>query len=163
MIFDDRHDDRHHSSRRVQGRQKSVELISKVRSRCDGSSDKAASLIKTRIGAATDLVAEEAVYHSTFEAKFFNDKAKKQTSRGRTSNTSSIEGLEKSCSYLESENELFTFADLHQNLKEFAETDDVFVPKYIKQKLMDRYGDQIFFAEIDGRKNVVCFRGVVII
>ena len=163
MIFDNRHDDRHHSSRRVQGRQKSVELISKVRNRCDESSDKAASLIKTRIGAATDLVAEEAVYHSTFEAKFFNDKAKKQTGRGRTSNTSSIEALEKSYSYLESENELFTFADLHQNLKEFAGTDDVFVPKYIKQKLMDRYGDQIFFAEIDGRKNVVCFRGVVII
>ena len=24
---------------------------------------------------------------------------------------------------------------------------------------MDRYGNQIFFVEINGRKNVVCFRG----
>ena len=129
MIFDNRHDDRHHSSRRVQGRQKSVELISKVRNRCDESSDKAASLIKTRIGAATDLVAEEAVYHSTCEAKFFDDKSKKQIGRGRPSNTPSIEALEKLHSYLENENKLFTLVDLHKKLKEFAGTDDAFVPK----------------------------------
>ena len=147
VIFDDRHEDRHHSSRRVQCRREYVELISKVRKRCNKRSDKAASLIKTRIGAATDLVAKEAVYHSTCAAKFFNDEPKRQTGRGRPSNTPSIKVLEKLYSYLESENELFTLADLHEKLKEFAGTDDVFVPKYIKQKLMDRYGDQIFFAE----------------
>ena len=147
VIFDDRHEDRHHSSRRVQCRREYVELISKVRKRCNKRSDKAASLIKTRIGAATDLVAKEAVYHSTCAAKFFNDEPKRQTGRGRPSNTPSIKVLEKLYSYLESENELFTLADLHEKLKEFAGTDDVFVPKYIKQELMDRYGDQIFFAE----------------
>ena len=77
MIFDDRHEDRHHSSRRVQGRRKSVMLISKVRTRCDERSDKAASLIKIRIGVATHFVAEEGIYHSTCAAKSFNDEPKK--------------------------------------------------------------------------------------
>ena len=77
----------------------------------------------------------------------------------RPSNTSSIEALEKLYSYLESENELFTLGDLHEKLVS-AGTDDVFVPKYLKQKLLDRYEDQVFFAEINGRKTVVRFRGV---
>ena len=145
MIFDDRHEDRHHSSRRIQGRRKSVILISKVRTRCDEVSDKAASLIKIRIGAATHFVAEEGIYHSTCTAKFFNDEPKKQTGRVRPSNTSSIEALEKLYSYLESENELFTLGDLHEKLV-FAGTDDVFIPKYIKQKLLDRYEDQVFLC-----------------
>ena len=80
----------------------------------------------------------------------------------RPSNTSSIEALEKLYSYLESENELFTLGDLHEKLVS-AGTDDVFVPKYLKQKLLDRYEDQVFFAEINGRKTVVRFRGVEII
>ena len=135
-----------------------MEFISKVRNRYDERSNNAASLIKTQVGAAPDLVAEEVVYYSTCAAKFFNDEPKKQSGRGRPSNTPSIEVLEKLYSYLESENELYTLANLHEKLKEFARTDDVFVPKYIKQTLMDRYGNQIFFAEINGRKNV-CFRG----
>ena len=106
VIFDDRHENHHHSSRRVQGRRESVEFISKVRKRYDQRSDKAASLIKTQVGAAPDLVAEEAVYHSTCAAKFFNDEPKKQSDRGCPSNTPSIEVLEKLYSYLESENEV---------------------------------------------------------
>ena len=106
VIFDDRHEDRHHSSRRVQGRRESVEFISKVRNRYDERSNKAASLIKTQVGAAPDLVAEEVVYYSTCAAKFFNDEPKKQSGRGRPSNTPSIEVLEKLYSYLESENEV---------------------------------------------------------
>ena len=87
------------------------------------------TLIETQIGAATDLVAEEPVYYSACEAKFFNDKPKKQIGRGRPSNTPSIEALEKLHSYLENENKLFTLVDLHKKLKEFAGTDDAFVPK----------------------------------
>ena len=67
-----------------------------------GPTRKRGTLIKTRIGTATDLVAEEAVYHSRCEAKFFDDKSKKKIGRGRPSNTPSIEALEKLCSYLES-------------------------------------------------------------
>ena len=62
----------------------------------------------------TDLVATENVYHSTFEVKFFNGKPQRQTGRWRLSNTPSIEALEKLYSYFESENELFTLADLHK-------------------------------------------------
>ena len=30
--------------------------------------------------------------------------------------------------------------------------------KWLKQKLKDRYSDSIYFAEINGRSDVVCFR-----
>ena len=35
--------------------------------------------------------------------------------------------------------------------------EEVYTVKRIKQKLENRYRDNIFFAEMSGRKNVVCF------
>ena len=45
------------------------------------------------------------------------------------------------------------------------ENEDVYSVKRLKQKLQDRYKDHLFFAEVIGRKNVVCFRdmaGIII-
>ena len=36
--------------------------------------------------------------------------------------------------------------------------EDVYTVKRIKEKLQDKYKDNIFFAEVSGRKNDVCFR-----
>ena len=38
------------------------------------------------------------------------------------------------------------------------ENEDVYYVKRLKQKLQYCYRDHLFFAEANGRKNVVCFR-----
>ena len=39
-------------------------------------------------------------------------------------------------------------------------SNDVYSVKRLKQKLQDKYKDFIFFAEVQGRKNVVCLRNM---
>jgi len=34
---------------------------------------------------------------------------------------------------------------------------DVYISKHLKNKLKDKYGNNVYFAEVSGRKNVVCF------
>ena len=43
-------------------------------------------------------------------------------------------------------------------MKEYSEGEEVYGTKSIKQKLKEKYKDNVFFAEISGRKNVVCFQ-----
>ena len=43
-------------------------------------------------------------------------------------------------------------------MKVFADREAVFGAKWIKKKLQEKYSDNIFFAEVAGRKNVICFK-----
>ena len=60
---------------------------------------------------------------------------------------------------MESEGELYSLYELQQKLKEIASSSDVI--KTIKKKLQERYGSHIYISEVDGRKNVVCFKNSV--
>ena len=53
-----------------------------------------------------------------------------------------------------------TLSELHEKLEELASGSEVYTIKRLKQKLMDYYKDFIFFAEIEERHNVVCFRNM---
>ena len=64
------------------------------------------------------------------------------------------------CSWLVNETELLTLDEIRAKMIEIS-NEKVYTVKRIKQKLRDRYRDNIFFAEISGRKNVVCFRNMV--
>ena len=55
--------------------------------------------------------------------------------------------------------ELFTLEDFGLKMKEIIDQ-EAYGVKRIKQKLQDRYTDNIFFAEVCGRKNVVYFRNM---
>jgi hypothetical protein len=39
-----------------------------------------------------------------------------------------------------------------------GENVSVYSTKRLKQKLIDKYGDHVYFAEVCGRRNVVCFK-----
>ena len=66
------------------------------------------------------------------------------------------------CQWLESEAdaELYTLAELHDKMTEFSGGSDVYTPKRLKQKLHEHYEDFIFFAEVEGRGNVLYFRNM---
>jgi len=53
-----------------------------------------------------------------------------------------------------------TLADLTEKCKNFSETSSVYCESWIKEKLLEKYGSRIFFAEVQGRRNVVCWHNM---
>ena len=72
------------------------------------------------------------------------------------------QSFDELCHWLELEGgtELYTLSELHDQLKELASGSKVYTIKRLKQRLIDHYKDVIFFAEVGGRHNVVCFRNM---
>ena len=100
------------------------------------------------------------MYHSSCYANFFFKDSKTQKSSGRPINVEQHRAFVDMCSWLENENELYTLQELSDKISEYSgpAEPEVYGVKRIKQKLKDKYGDVVFFAEISGRKNVVCFQ-----
>jgi len=64
--------------------------------------------------------------------------------------------LETTC-----EENAYTMDGLHELMSSLCTGDpqfDIYSAKHVKRLLKERYGDRIFFAEVSGRKNVICFR-----
>ena len=45
-------------------------------------------------------------------------------------------------------------------MERFSESNEAYSTKWLKKKLQDRYSDHLCFAEINGRKNVLCFKNM---
>ena len=52
-----------------------------------------------------------------------------------------------------------TLKELHSKMSELA-GDDVYCLKRLKQKLQERYGNNLYFAKIEGKSDVVCFQNM---
>ena len=57
------------------------------------------------------------------------------------------------------EGDLYSLQELHNKMRSFAENDNEIYsrPQYLKEKIIQRYGNDIVFATINNRKDVVCF------
>ena len=66
------------------------------------------------------------------------------------------------CIWLEvdSDAELHTLKELHDKMSSFAGEESVYSTKRLKQKLQERYGNKLYFSEVDGKPNVACFQGM---
>ena len=61
-----------------------------------------------------------------------------------------------------SDAELYTLKELRSKMSELAVDDSVYCLKGLKQKLQERYGNNLYFAdEIEGKSNVVCFQNMI--
>ena len=60
----------------------------------------------------------------------------------------------------ESGAELYTLTELHSKMVEFSDGDDVYTIKRLKQRLQEHYKELIFYANVEGRENVVCFKNM---
>lgn len=87
-----------------------------------------------------------------------------KAAQGRPENQGMLQLFQKLCFCLETEAnaELYILSELHTKMEEFS--DEFEVPVYsikrLKQKLQEHYKECIFFAEVEGRSNVVCFRNM---
>ena len=68
------------------------------------------------------------------------------------------ENFSKSCNWLEAEAKLYSVSELFDQMKLLSDHEDEIYcrPFYLKAQLVKRYGDDIFFAEINGKRDVDC-------
>ena len=84
--------------------------------------------------------------------------------RGRPADEEMLHWFEMLCIWLEidSDAEPSTLKELHSKMSELAGDDSVYCLKRLKQKLQERYGNKLNFAEIEGKSNVVCFQNMIL-
>jgi hypothetical protein len=116
--------------------------------------------VRGRLQLCDDLVAPEAVYHKKCHQAFHRPVT--NASVGRPENTILNDAFNELCDWLEmTDAELYTLPELQEKLESFAcGSDSVYSAKHLKRKLEERFGDHIFFAGVNGRKNVVCFKNM---
>ena len=58
------------------------------------------------------------------------------------------------------DSELYTLHELHLKMEELSENTPCYSLKSLKQKLVEYYGEHIFFTELPGRPNLACCKDI---
>ena len=140
-----------------------LELRSSMLVVCHKRMDQWALQVESRLNMCNDLVAAEAVYHQTCSVLFRAGRKQQERShyigkRGLPPNTAQSETFSRMSQLLEnsSDSALFSIHELRQRMVCEHGEDAVYSCKQLKRKLLEQYGDHIFFAEVSGRKDVIC-------
>jgi len=82
--------------------------------------------------------------------------------QGRPEDQMMLQWFKMLCQWLESEvgAESYILTELHNKMKEISDNSEVYTVKRLKQKLQEHYKEFIFFAEVEGHGNVVCFKNM---
>ena len=130
-------------------------MIGKARERGDSWGD----TVLARLESCADLVAEEAIYHALCMTNFCIVR-KETKKKGRPLDKDMATAFDKLCSWLEEESdcELYTIKELGQEMEKLVGHNRIYSEKSLREKLNDRYKEHIYFTELPGRVNVVCFR-----
>ena len=108
----------------------------------------------------------EAVYHKECLTKFMLSWPSFEAENKLKScpvDESMLQSFEMLCIWLEVEAdaELYTVTELHTKMTELANGEAIYGTKWLKTKLKEKYKDSLYFAEINGRSDVVCFSNMV--
>ena len=146
-----------------------LELRTAILHHCSERADTWAIEVQGRMESCCDLVAEEAVYHCTCYAVFTSQRSLNgQGQHGRPEDAEMQKAFDELCDLVEDSCELLTLDDLRQH--DFLTTEgipeasaQVYSTKHLKAKLLEKYGDHIYFAEVCGRKKRGMFPASVFI
>ena len=135
-------------------------LVKTLISCCLNRSDIWANEVHTRLLSCNDLVAEEAIYHISYMNRFRLQKNTSDKSSGRPIDPVMRRNFERVRQWLEEkgDSELYTLAETHGKMQELSKGSECYSLKYLKQKLIDYYGNHVYFCEHPGRPNVLCFK-----
>ena len=121
--------------------------------------------VQTRLLCCIDLVQAEGRYHGECKTLFHLKALTPETvtstgTKGRKVDVDAECYFEEACSYLENVAEVMSLQELHRKMTELAgsSADKVYSSKWTKEKLKKKYGDHLFFAEINGKPNMICFK-----
>ena len=138
-------------------------MHAKLMEGCEKRDDPLGSEVMNRLQGCIDLVAAEAVYHDNCPTRFLlNKELTTNTPKisGKHCDEEKMEWFQRLYHWLELEAgaEMYTLSELHAKMAEFSDGSEIYSIKRFKQKLQEHYGDSIFFAEVGGRDNVICFK-----
>ena len=106
-----------------------------------------------------DLVAAEAKYHRKCAQDFFSLKNMSQTLPGKPIDTRRLSAFNDLCCYIDENNECqYTIPFLMEQMKTYLNGEDGYSVNYFKQKLQERYQDNITITNCQRKTNVVTFR-----
>ena len=142
-----------------------VPIRGKVIEACTKRNDEWGNEVLMRLQDCFDLVAVKAVYHSACFARFLSGRPMlnscvKDKSVGRKENHDMLQSFDRVCSWLETKAEPQTRDEIYDRMLDLAEGKPVYSVKWLKKKLSEKYASNVFFAEVAGRKNVVCFQNM---
>lgn len=110
-----------------------------------------------------DLVATDARYHKSCLSLFYNlakpwTLGKYGKEVGRPEEEEKRCHFDQLCDWMEYEAELYTVTELRSIMIGMVDSETVYTTKWLKTKLKDKYKDHIFFAELNGKSDVVCLK-----
>lgn len=126
--------------------------IATIRSICERRNDDWSRIVRSRIDAECDLVAAEAQYHKNFDSSFAVVASCMPSKlsvnlRGRPCDELKIEVFNKLYCFLENNDECQCLvSDLLQKMSEFSRDGSTYSERYLKEQLVERYGDTIILS-----------------
>ena len=118
------------------------------------------SLEVSRLQLCIDLPAADAVYHELCYSRFFTGWKHPQEEpsvAGRPDDDCKLKSFNDLCDWFETCDDLCSLVEMRERMvSKTGNEDAVYFVKTLKRKLLERYGDHIFFGEIRGRHDVVC-------
>ena len=126
---------------------------------CLRRNDKWAEDVRRRLSDCNDLVAVEARYHVSCNVSFGKHDNVTNCPLGRPTDFTCLQNFEQMCEWLESQCEPYSLSEVYEKMLEMGGgSDRIYSEKWLKVKLQEKYKDHIFFAEVKGKSNVICFR-----
>ncbi|ESO85472.1 hypothetical protein LOTGIDRAFT_154963 [Lottia gigantea] len=140
---------------------RTIEMRETILQACDRSDN------WSRVQGCAFLVAAEARYHHKCFILFSKGRRPENTPieslAGRPVNQTMHRWFLRLCEWLEnsSEVELYTVDDLMAKMEEIAGGEETYTSRTLREKLIQRYDEHVFFAKIGGgQKDVLCFRNM---
>lgn len=117
--------------------------------------------VSIRIRDESDLVSVKVVYHHqcnvNFKTNKKNPRAESCSRKGAPINSELNESFLHLTRFLETSNELHSTSDLKEKFKEFSRG-ETYTTRYLKDKLIEFFGDRILFLSRTGLSDIVVMR-----
>ena len=133
---------------------------------CNERKDDWTEEVRMRTMSYSDLVVAEALYHYNCYQNIsvsLEKEPMQKPSSGRPIVKDFEEKFNLLCEWLESEMELYSLTEFHEKMKELSGSEDVYTTKWLKARLKNKCEDHIYFVEVNGKNNVVCFKDIAMI
>ena len=131
-----------------------IELRDNIKKIAHERNDNVSVKLLGRMEGLNDLVAEEAVYHSHCYIKFKRI-GENESKVGRPEEAESIAAFEATCQWLENTTNIYTFDEIYCKMSELSKPGCCYSKKSLRNKLSQKYGKNVYFANEQNEKSIV--------
>lgn len=144
--------------RKLTSNVETIEFKNNVLKRATERGDEWGEAVTKRIEANIDLVAAEAKYHRACAQEFLSNPQKLKPV-GKPVDVQRISAFNELCAYIDDNDECqYAVSDLMEHMETFLNGEEGYSLKYFKQKLKERYKDDIIITSLPGKSSIVSVR-----